>query len=132
MSNCKSTFDTQVINLLNVPELENLINNCNSCLGLPNLLPSSWRQILIINISYYIDNPTGVWADFNPVYNGWLTLVNWAREGILCFDELPPAPDPADYTDYTSPKTVNIDNVSKMKNMPDPRPYLGKPLGINL
>ena len=57
--------------------------------------PEEWQQIILSQLTYEIEHPSGNWSDFNRLVTEWeqyYTLWN-----ILCEDEFPPYPDYRDY-----------------------------------
>jgi len=63
-----------------------------------------------------IENPSGVWADFNILYRGWKIIRVIAEDsnckcGLYCLENVPPEPDPADYTDLDAESTIDPDKI---------------------
>ena len=50
--------------------------------------------------------PSGIWADFNVVWYLWFSVEGMVKDGLIPREQLPPQPDPADYTDYVSERTI--------------------------
>ena len=63
---------------------------------------------LVDYLKSLVDNPTGIWQDFNPIYAAVLELHKAADQEyeLLCDADLPDFPNPDDYPDLTSEKTV--------------------------
>ena len=79
---------------------------CNCSTAAMTTMPKEWRELMVQQATQIIENPTGVWADFNCVYQIYLSWV-WALENrTITEDELPPEPQPEDYPDLNSPQTV--------------------------
>ncbi len=56
----------------------------------------------------YIDNPTGIWQDYNVIYSALEQLHRLAsvNSKLLCPADIPSYPDPDDYTDLVSSKSI--------------------------
>jgi len=70
-----------------------------------------WRTKMVDDLTYRINNPSGVWADFNVLHRGWKVIYTLVvNEQIFCADDIPPEPNPIDYLDdLTSPTTITED-----------------------
>lgn len=52
--------------------------------------------------------PSGVWADFTPIWTYWYAIENLVTLGRIPKELLPPKPNPADYTNYTAQRTFQM------------------------
>ena len=68
------------------------------------LFPSSYVQ----NLTAPLRNPTGIWADFEPSRKLWIKLQGWVFDGLMDPSDLPPEPDPANYPDKVSARTMDV------------------------
>ena len=85
-------------------------NNNNSC-NSRKRLPCAWIDIL----NQPLNNPTGRWADFNPMVNRFIKLQAEARcrrNSILCEEDLVNPPRISDYSDLTLVRTRTDDAPS--------------------
>ena len=63
-----------------------------------------------------IENPSGVWADFNILYRGWKIIKviaedNECKCGLYSMEDVPPEPDPSDYSDLDAESTIDSDEI---------------------
>ena len=68
--------------------------------------PDEWKVILLARLRDAIAHPTGIWADFNALHNAWQVMMNSAD--ALSPEEIPEEPDPEDYPDRISAKSVDF------------------------
>ena len=52
--------------------------------------------------------PSGIWADFNPIWMYWHSIQSLCTKGLIPLDQLPPEPDPSDYTNYDTPRSFFV------------------------
>ena len=69
-------------------------------------MPDNFVELLLDDIRDLVNNPTGVWADFNCVYNIWAEGKGLVQSGAVCEEDYPDPPDPSDYPDNTSSATL--------------------------
>lgn len=67
-------------------------------------LPLAWRQI----IAARLDNGTGVWKDYNSAWKYRKNCEQMVYLGLLKPEDLPPIPDPDDYTNNDAPPTDTL------------------------
>jgi hypothetical protein len=51
----------------------------------------------LASLSASINNPSGVWADFNRDHYHWTVIKKWAEGGLLCPSLVPAEPAKANY-----------------------------------
>lgn len=61
-----------------------------------------------------ITNPTGIWADFNPINRYYQKLIN--TPGLIPIECLPQPPNPADYGNLTLPRSTIWVNWGPLSN----------------
>ncbi len=71
-------------------------------------LPDPYPQDAIDCMLDPLINPSGIWADFTPVWTYWFLIENLVAHGRIPRDQLPPQPVPSDYTDYVSARTFFV------------------------
>lgn len=73
-----------------------------------------WANIICESINAENNSPSGIWGDFNYWYYNWTLLVNMKTQGLICVENLPAEPNPADYPDITTPSNFNKNNYYKI------------------
>lgn len=75
-------------------------------------LPQEWVDITIAELTQRINNPSGVWADFNCLHRGWRIIKKNIVEGVIyCCEDLPDEPNSSDYPDLDSSSTIDECNI---------------------
>lgn len=69
-------------------------------------LPQNLIDILKEPLEDEINNPTGIWADFNCLHRAWRSFYRAAELKLINDSDVPDEPDPDDYTDTDSEATV--------------------------
>ena len=75
-------------------------------------IPESITEPPLIRLWEEILDPSGIWADYNILYNGWKAIARLADKGLIyCTTDVPPEPDPSDYPDISSAATIPDDEI---------------------
>ena len=71
-----------------------VVFNNPTCL---NNVPSGWVNILISKIVTQESNPNKLWSDFNEYHNDWESIMDLAKQGMICYSQIPNEPKIEDY-----------------------------------
>jgi len=70
-------------------------------------MPQWMVDMMLEELNERINNPSGVWADFNCLHRAWRAVRNSIiLNGIFCIDDLPDEPQPEDYPDIEAATTI--------------------------
>ena len=70
------------------------------------ILPNNLIPVLLSSLEYYNANPTGIWRDFNYVYNIYKTLVNFQNFDMISKDVILVPPNPNDYSNLVATESI--------------------------
>ena len=74
-------------------------------LTIGNRIPS----VLLNNLKWAIEHPTGIWADYNVVWWVWYGVYQMGQAGQIALSDVPNEPAVLDYPDLTSARSLPED-----------------------
>lgn len=97
IENPEPSFKLTLISETAAPEnyVFSVIFNNPSCPDNP--LYNPMVAVLVNELIIQESNPSKIWADFNQYHTDWESILYFAQQGLICYDQVPNEPKIEDY-----------------------------------